>query len=201
MLKEQGQIPVRCDSVSGMGRLVASRARCPRRVRTGRREPIGSSSPAAVADPHASPQPKDDAHAQHMLDHDHDHDHGKAMPEAPADPMPVPANVAQQFRALEQAAAEVAWAGRREDVPDIRESFRRIGQALDQVEGERLTGHASMVWNGLHMLLGNDAVEGGQVERLSDARRVLDGLARDLRRVREQFDLDADPSDEHRHGS
>ncbi len=155
----------------------------------------------SMLSPEGGPVAGHDHDHDHGNDHDHDDDHDEAMPEAPADPMPLPASVAQQFRALEEAAAEVAWAVRREHVPHIRESFRQFGQALDQVEGERLTGHASMVWNELHMLLRNDAVEGGQIKRASDARRVLDSLARDLRRVREQFDLDTDHPDEHRHGS
>jgi len=76
-----------------------------------------------------------------------------------------------------------------EKLQTAKEAFARIGRLLRGIDDDTVEGHARLVWKELKMLLENDAVEGSQVQRLPEARRVFAGLQQRLQRVDRQFGL------------
>jgi len=128
------------------------------------------------------------------------HDHGSSE-KADADEhaghkMALPGSFKNQIRDLEDAYEQVAKAVEQEDLGKTTAAFANFGRALETVDGSLLTGHARMQWKEFSMLLSNDAVEGSEVERLSEADRVFLLLKGHMRRMREQLGV---APDEQRH--
>ena len=73
------------------------------------------------------------------------------------------------------------------DLDTVRAAFDEFGQALAAVDGEPLTGDARMWWKEFAMLLGNDVVEGRDIEQLNEVDRVYLLLKSHMRRMRERL--------------
>jgi len=130
------------------------------------------------------------------------HHHGEASapkgaaPEMSSTAM-VPAKVLDQLRRIDGAAGAVSDAMEASDLAGAKEAYETLGEAVDQVDGNDLSGHPRMLWQELAMLLGNDAFEGKEVEDLKEAKRVLSLLESHVRQLRRQFGLSVE--DEGRH--
>jgi Cu(I)/Ag(I) efflux system membrane fusion protein len=66
------------------------------------------------------------------------------------------------------------------DIKEIRKAFSTLSEQVDSVDSEKLSGHAAMLWKEYAMLLRNDGVEGGNVKKLSEAKRVAKLLEKHL---------------------
>jgi hypothetical protein len=122
------------------------------------------------------------------------HDHGDGGQQANGDAhaghqLALPVDFRDQIRQLEAAYEHVADAVKQPALPAITAAFNQFGEALNQVDVGLLTGHARMQWKELAMLLGNDAAEGGAVDRLEEADRVYLLLKGHMRRLRDQLDV------------
>jgi Cu(I)/Ag(I) efflux system membrane fusion protein len=58
------------------------------------------------------------------------------------------------------------------DIHGIHEAFSKLSEQVDSVDSDKLSGHAAMMWKEHAMLLGNDAMEGSEVKKLSEAKGV-----------------------------
>jgi len=136
------------------------------------------------------------------------HDHGgespkKALPAAMGK-MSVPAPFARQIDQLMTGYEQIAESIEQETLGGDRSVFHRFATLLDQVDGSLLTGHASMVWDELAMLLGNDAIEGMDARTREEVREAFSALKDHVERIHREFDLSTVSDDEggHReHGS
>lgn len=135
----------------------------------------------------------------------HHHDGGGgSTANVSADPhaehaMALPEPFKQRIRNVEAAYKQIAGAVEKQELGTITASFARLGQTLEEVDASLLTGHARMQWHELAMLLGNDAVEGREVENIPAADRVFLLLKGHMRRLREQLRItpDEQPHIEH----
>jgi Cu(I)/Ag(I) efflux system membrane fusion protein len=94
-----------------------------------------------------------------------------------------------QIEQVLKAARTLPNASTTGDLPGLQSAFRQVGQALDQVDMTRLSGHAHMVWMEYAMRIRNDAVEGAQSETLLDARQAADMLAQNADVLRDKLGL------------
>ena len=124
----------------------------------------------------------------------HDHGGGSGPKKSTADehaghPMALPTEFTNQIRDLEAAYETVAEAIQRNNAGEVAGAFAQFGDALQPVDGSVLSGHPRMVWKEFAMLLGNDAVEGREVEHMAEADRVFLLLKGHMRRLREQLSI------------
>ena len=121
----------------------------------------------------------------------HDHTGGGKKPsdggQHAGHQMSLPPEFSDQLRQLDAAYDEVTKAVKQADLAAVNAAFKKLGQTHAAIDGGQLTGHPRTLWKEFGMLLGNDAVEGGEVEQLADADRVYLVLKSHMRRVREQF--------------
>ncbi len=123
------------------------------------------------------------------------HDHGgsgtkkSGGAEHTGHPLALPSEFQNQLHALVKEFENVARAMAQRDLGVIRDAFQRFDQALQGVDGSRLTGHARMQWNEFAMLLGNDALEGSQARQLAEADQAFLALKGHVRRMRESLGL------------
>ena len=121
------------------------------------------------------------------------HDHGGgAAPKAGGDDhaehqATLPSEFVQQVQRLDAAYVRLADAVRQKDLESATATFAQFGDTLNGVDASMLTGHSRMVWKEFAMLLGNDAVEGGEAQQMDEAGRVFLLLKGHMRRSREQF--------------
>jgi len=105
----------------------------------------------------------------------------------------LPVLVRTQLQAVVAASNEVRHAVLSNDLSKIRSAFTNLGEKVNAVSGESLTGHPSMLWNELSALISNDSVEGREVESISDAKRVLESLEGHTASLRAAFGLSMGP--------
>lgn len=111
-----------------------------------------------------------------------------AQGEAKAAPAVAPAFLEQlaPVGAAYDALGKAAASG---DLAKAREAFGDFKQAVLEVDPRSLTGPAAGMWSELSMLLGNDAVVGGESVSLDEVRRRLAELAADWKRTMGMFPL------------
>jgi len=127
--------------------------------------------------------------------HDHGGESGTKKPgggEHAGHKMTLPVSFNNQLVELQSAYEEVAKAMDRADLGQITAAFTEFRRALEQVDGSVLTGHARMMWKEFQMLLGNDAVEGQDLNQMAEADRVFLSLKGHMRRMREQLGIQPD---------
>jgi Cu(I)/Ag(I) efflux system membrane fusion protein len=66
------------------------------------------------------------------------------------------------------------------EIKEIRKAFSTLSEQVDSVDSEKLSGHGAMLWKEYAMLLRNDGVEGSNVKKLSEAKRVVKLLDKHL---------------------
>ncbi len=101
----------------------------------------------------------------------------------------LPTEFVQQVQRLDAAYNQVADALRQNDLDDATTTFAQLGDALNGIDASMLTGHPRMLWKEFAMLLGNDAIEGSEVQQMDEAGRVFLLLKGHMRRLREQFGI------------
>jgi Cu(I)/Ag(I) efflux system membrane fusion protein len=94
-----------------------------------------------------------------------------------------------QLKAVLAAAENVGAAAAGQDISAIQSTFSAVGQAIQDIDMEQLSGHVHMLWMEVSMRLTNDAVEGAQAKTLEDARRIAVGLSETLKSTRSKFGL------------
>lgn len=99
----------------------------------------------------------------------------------------VPAEFQSQLQMLESAYEAVAKAVESKDINIFREKVQVFGEILSKVDGSLLSGHLRELWDELSMLLNNDAVEGNDVKKFTEAERVFNVLTKNMSRIRERF--------------
>jgi Cu(I)/Ag(I) efflux system membrane fusion protein len=104
----------------------------------------------------------------------------KAAPAVPPAFVEQLAPLAASFDALGKAVASG-------DLGKAKEAFGDFKQAVLEVDPRSLTGPAAGLWSELSMLLGNDAVVGGESVSLAEAKRRLAELAADWKQVADAF--------------
>jgi Cu(I)/Ag(I) efflux system membrane fusion protein len=128
----------------------------------------------------------------------HAHDHGtKQKPtESAQGPAPVtlPALVRSQLHKVLMAGKAAKASVESGDIHGTHEAFSALSQQIDSVNSDKLSGHAAMMWKEHAMLLGNDAMEGSEVKKLSEAKRVAELLGEHLASFQAQMGV----SHEHR---
>ncbi|MFO7903996.1 MAG: efflux RND transporter periplasmic adaptor subunit [Planctomycetota bacterium] len=103
--------------------------------------------------------------------------------------MTLPGEFQQQVRELYGAYDQVTEAVEAADLAEITAAFDQFQQVLSQVDGSQLTGQPRMIWKEFSMILGNDAVEGQEVERMDEADRVFLLLKQHVRQLRQQLQV------------
>ena len=106
----------------------------------------------------------------------HAHAHGDAQKSAEPTParatVTLPDFVRRQLHKVLMAGNASKASIESGDIHQIHEAFSALSKQVDSVESAKLSGHAAMLWKEYAMLLGNDAVEGGNVKKLSEAKQV-----------------------------
>lgn len=101
----------------------------------------------------------------------------------------LPVGFTRQVRQLDAAYEQISAAIAQKDLGQITAGFNDFGKVLNSIDENLLTGHPRMLWKEFSMLLGNDAVEGSQIETLPEADRVFLVLKGHMRRMRGQMSL------------
>ena len=127
----------------------------------------------------------------------HDHGGGSGPKNSTEDPhagyqMSLPTEFVNQLRDLEAAYEKVAQAVQENHAGKVGTAFSQFEEALQSVDGTLLSGHPRMQWKEFAMLLGNDAVEGSDVEQMTEADRVFLLLKGHMRRLRDQLGISPD---------
>jgi len=121
--------------------------------------------------------------------HRHGEEPQKATDPATPQKMEVPPLVRTQLLRVAKAHETISAAMKADELGQAKAAFEELGEAIDQVDGEHLSGHNRMMWNELSMLLENDAFEGREATQLEEAEAVFALLERHAQRLREQFGL------------
>jgi Cu(I)/Ag(I) efflux system membrane fusion protein len=106
------------------------------------------------------------------------HAHAHGGEEKPAEPTParatvtLPDLVGKQLHKVLMAGNAAKTSIESGDIHQIHEAFAALSKQVDSVDSTKLSGHAAMLWKEYGMLLGNDAVEGSNVKKLSEAKQV-----------------------------
>ena len=108
------------------------------------------------------------------------HNHGgDAMPKGDGDAMAdhsgmsLPPQVSQQMLTILDSVKSIEQAVEEAELKKIRDAFTELGQQVAMVNGTALSGDMAAQWGEFAMLLGNDAVEGKDIQTLQDADRVI----------------------------
>ena len=104
------------------------------------------------------------------------HAHGGAQKSAGPTPMRgtvvLPEIVGKQLHEVLMAGKAAKSSVESGHIDAIHEVFSALSKQVGAVESHKLSGHAAMLWKEYAMLLGNDAVEGSTVKKLSEAKQV-----------------------------
>jgi len=121
------------------------------------------------------------------------HQHGGATPRKTSAGGKPKAAVPQAFRdSLREVVAayrRVSQTVKAEQIEQIKAAFAGLGDAIEAVPMNLLSGHPHMMWMELSMLLRNDSVEGRDVKNLDEAQRLLATVTRHINRLQMQFGL------------
>jgi len=128
----------------------------------------------------------------------HAHAHGGEQKPAVATPgraaVMLPALVRRQLHEVLMAGSAAKASIEFEDMNATHGAFSTLSQQVGAVDGQKLSGHAAMLWKEYAMLMGNDAMEGAHVKALSEAKRVGKLLGKHLASFQAQMGLS------HEHG-
>jgi Cu(I)/Ag(I) efflux system membrane fusion protein len=107
------------------------------------------------------------------------HAHAHGGEQKPAEPTPARATVVlpdivrKQLHKVLMAGNAAKASVESGHIRGIHEAFSILLEQVDSVDSHKLSGHAAMLWKEYAMLLGNDAVEGSNVKKLSEAKQVV----------------------------
>lgn len=121
------------------------------------------------------------------------HDHGGGAKKASAgqaiETVDLPVSVRQKLQQIADAFKVIQAATEGDDRDAIRSAWRDLGELVQSVEADSLTGHSKMVWKELSMLLVNDAVEGREAIDADASRQLLAGTTRTMKRLDQSLGL------------
>ncbi|NOY28973.1 MAG: DUF3347 domain-containing protein [Planctomycetes bacterium] len=117
------------------------------------------------------------------------HDHGGGMKKKSGGKnggmkMTLPVDFLKQIEVLGTAYKQITGAVEASDIRQINSAFEQFGGALSRVDRNLLSGSPKMLWKEFAMLLGNDVVEGRDVDQRRDADRVYVMLKSHMRQLR-----------------
>ena len=123
----------------------------------------------------------------------HEHGHGELKPSRKPSPekskMAVPETFRHQLMSVLTSYQSIGEALKLRNLPKITQAFSSLEKALAGVNMSLLTGHPRMMWMELAMLLENDAVEGGEAKKLSEAEKTFQTLTQHVDRLRQDFSV------------
>jgi Cu(I)/Ag(I) efflux system membrane fusion protein len=123
----------------------------------------------------------------------HEHGHGEPKPLRQASPqkskMDVPEAFRHQLMSVLTSYQGISEALKSRTLPKITKAFSSLGKALTGVDMSLLSGHPHIVWMEFAMLLENDAVEGREARKLSEAEETFQTLTQHVDRLRQKFSL------------
>ena len=123
------------------------------------------------------------------------HAHAHGSEEKPAGPTParatvtLPDLVGKQLHKVFMAGNAAKGSVESGNIHQIHKAFSTLSGQVDSVDSTKLSGHAAMLWKEYAMLLGNDAVEGGNVKQLSEAKQVVKLLDEHLSSLQAQMGI------------
>ena len=112
--------------------------------------------------------------------------HAHGGEQKPAEPTPgratvtLPDLVRSQLHKVLMAGNAAKASVESGEIKEIRKAFSTLSEQVDSVDSEKLSGHGAMLWKEYAMLLRNDGVEGSNVKKLSEAKRVVKLLDKHL---------------------
>ena len=112
--------------------------------------------------------------------HHHGGDQKPAEPTAGPATVTLPPLVRSQLHKVLMAGNAAKASVESGEIHGINKAFSTLLRQVDSVDSHKLSGHAAMLWKEYAMLLGNDAVEGSDVKKLSEAKRVAKLLDKHL---------------------
>ena len=107
-------------------------------------------------------------------------------------PMKLPALVQAQLHALMESGEKIDKAIEAGGLEGIRSAFAAMGRNVKAVQEEKLKGHMRLLWKEYSMLLMNDAVEGKEIEKLPEAKRLVTLMHEHLSSMKSKFGLGDD---------
>jgi Cu(I)/Ag(I) efflux system membrane fusion protein len=114
----------------------------------------------------------------------HAHAHGGEQKSAEPTParatVTLPSLVQKQLHKVLMAGNAAKTSVESGDIHQIHEAFSTLSKKVDSVDSAKLTGHAAMLWKEYAMLLGNDAVEGSNAKKVSEAKQAAKLLDKHL---------------------
>ncbi len=121
------------------------------------------------------------------------HHGGDAMPKGKGgemtdhSAMSLPPKVNQQMVAVLDSVHDIETAIEEAELNRIRDAFAILGNQVAVVNGQALMGDMAAQWGEFAMLLGNDSVEGNDIDSLQDADRVYLVAKDHAKRLRTMF--------------
>lgn len=106
-----------------------------------------------------------------------------------ASDLKLPAITRSQIYSVISAASNVEKAVDTDDLNKIRAAFSDLAQKVEAVDGEKIQGHAKMLWKEHAMLLGNAGVVGQTVENMSEAKQTAELLKERLTSMKSAFGI------------
>lgn len=123
----------------------------------------------------------------------HEHGHGEPTPLRQPSPqkskMDVPEAFRHQLMPVFTSYQSIGEALKLGGLPEITKAFSSLETALTGVDMSLLSGHPHMMWMEFAMLLENDAVEGREARKLSEAEQTFQTLTQHVDRLRQNFSL------------
>jgi Cu(I)/Ag(I) efflux system membrane fusion protein len=120
--------------------------------------------------------------------HGHGAESGTGSEKASASLVQAPDGFRRQLRPVVDAYHRVSEAVEAQDLAGARKAFAKLWDAVEGVDGSKVSGRARRVWLELMMLLENDAVIGREARKLKDARRTFHTLTGHIQRLQARFD-------------
>ena len=123
----------------------------------------------------------------------HEHGHGEHKPLRQPSPEKSKTDIPEAFRhqlmSVLTSYQSISEALKLRSLPKITKAFSSLEKALTGVDMSLLSGHPHMMWMEFAMLLKNDAIEGREAKKLSEAERTFQTLTQHVDRLRQDFSL------------
>ena len=104
--------------------------------------------------------------------------------------MTLPAVVRAQLHGVLSAGIKIGRAIEARDLETILSAFENLQLKIGDVDGQKLQGHAKMLWKEYSMLLTNDAIEGKEAKDIRTAERVAEVMNGHLATMKSKLALE-----------
>jgi len=121
------------------------------------------------------------------------HQHGDTQAGAPDEPggmgLDMPVIIRAQLSAVLSTVQDTIKTAASGDLSKARASFNLLEEKIKEIQGEKLSGHAAMLWEEYYMLLSNDCVEGKRIEKQTELKQLADTLKQHSDSMRSKFGI------------